>query len=294
MCAHSPDALKIKPVGVGVAASIGIGAAVGLLTFIMRLFRGSKLGKKMGQSLTRTRAAKGEESTTVASLQLTTDTGLTNAHEGQPPDSPKGAERAEAAEAAAKLEVAEKPFVPLLILSALTVAFAHGANDVGNAVGPLAAIMEASLEGRIAATPQIPIWVLAIGSGGFVFGIAALGSRTIATVGGKITTLTPSKSFSVQIGAAVAVLSSTVLGLAVSTSHCLVGSVVGVGIASRISKAGGSLNGRMLLKIFIGWGVTIPLAMLVAVIFYYLIMPGYGYSLEELLLLNATANATCY
>ena len=112
-------------------------------------------------------------------------------------------------EAAVKLEGAEKPFVPLLILSALTVAFAHGANDVGNAVGPLAAVFEATLNGSIAGTPQMPIWVLAIGSAGFVVGIAALGSRTIATVGGKITTLTPSKSFSVQIGAAVAVLSST-------------------------------------------------------------------------------------
>jgi len=283
-----PDALKIKPVGAGVGASIGIGAGVGLLTFILRIARGSKLGQTMGRTMSRTRSAGGPH--------LTNDTGTTVVHdEAAAPsaDDVKAKERAEAAEAAAKLEVAEKPFVPLLILSALTVAFAHGANDVGNAVGPLAAIMEASIEGRIVATPQIPIWVLAIGSGGFVFGIAALGSRTIATVGGKITTLTPSKSFSVQIGAAVAVLSSTVLGLAVSTSHCLVGSVVGVGIASRISKAGGSLNGKMLLKIFIGWGVTIPLAMLVAIIFYYMIMPGYGYSLEELLQLNAT-NATCY
>ena len=197
-------------------------------------------------------------------------------------------------EAAVKLEGAEKPFVPLLILSALTVAFAHGANDVGNAVGPLAAVFEATLNGSIAGTPQMPIWVLAIGSAGFVVGIAALGSRTIATVGGKITTLTPSKSFSVQIGAAVAVLSSTVLGLAVSTSHCLVGSVVGVGIASKISKAGGSLNGRMLLKIFIGWGVTIPLAMLVAIFFYAVIMPSYGYDDEQLRVLNETVNATCF
>lgn len=136
--------------------------------------------------------------------------------------------------------------------------------------------------------------VLAIGSAGFVVGIAVLGSRTIATVGGKITTLTPSKSFSVQIGAAVAVLSSTVLGLAVSTSHCLVGSVVGVGIAAKISRAGGSLNKGILLKIFIGWGVTIPLSMLVAIIFYAIIAPQYGYTADELLALNQTANATCY
>ena len=128
--------------------------------------------------------------------------------------------------------------MPLLILSALTVAFAHGANDVGNAVGPLAAILEAA-SSNIEATPKVPIWVLAIGSAGFVVGIAVLGNRTITTVGGKITKLTPSRSFSVQIGAAVAVLSSTVLGLAVSTSHCLVGSVVGIGIAGRLTNSGG-------------------------------------------------------
>ena len=79
-----------------------------------------------------------------------------------------------------------------------------------------------------------------------------------------------------------------------STSHCLVGSVVGVGIASKISKAGGSLNGRMLLKIFIGWGVTIPLAMLVAIFFYAVIMPSYGYDEEQLRVLNETVNATCF
>ena len=192
------------------------------------------------------------------------------------------------------MEVAEKPFVSLLILSALTVAFAHGANDVGNAVGPLAAIFEATLNGSIAAKPKIPLWTLTIGSAGFVIGIAALGSRTIATVGGKITALTPSKSFSVQIGAAVAVLSSTILGLAVSTSHCLVGSVVGVAIASKVSRAGGSVNMRILLRILIGWGVTIPLAMLVTIVFYFIITPYYGYDAEELLAFNQSANLSCY
>ena len=181
-------------------------------------------------------------------------------------------------QAAARLEQAEKPFVPLLILSALIVAFAHGANDVGNAVGPLAAIIEASVYGQIASKPEIPIWVLSIGSAGFVVGIALLGSRTILTVGKKITRLTPSKSFSVQIGAAAAVLTSTILGLAVSTSHCLVGSIVGVGIAGKLTRSGGELNSRMLLKIIVGWVVTIPLAMLVSIIFYSIISPHYAYA----------------
>ena len=173
---------------------------------------------------------------------------------------------------ASRLEAAEKPFVPLLILSAFTVAFAHGGNDVGNAVGPLSSILEVHLrtpalislwaalgvdcalvrtaqvtrKGELEATPTIDYWVLAIGSAGFVIGIVLLGSRTIATVGGKITKLTPSRSFAVQMGAAIAVLSSTILGLAVSTSHCLVGAVVGIGLAEVVMRRGsGQLNTKV-------------------------------------------------
>ena len=135
-------------------------------------------------------------------------------------------------------------------------------------------------KGELEATPTIDYWVLAIGSAGFVIGIVLLGSRTIATVGGKITKLTPSRSFAVQVrsamraavasvgrgtrarptsarvheqhgaepqmGAAIAVLSSTILGLAVSTSHCLVGAVVGIGLAEVVMRRGsGQLNTKV-------------------------------------------------
>ena len=271
-----PDALKITPVGVGAAAAVGIGVGVGFLTLITKFVGATSVGKAVKVSLVR------------SSTKML--------HQMRGPASPLSVPPTatdKETEAAARLEYAEKPFVPLLILSALTVAFAHGANDVGNAVGPLAAVFEASENGAIAAKPQIPLWALSIGSAGFVVGIVTLGHRTISTVGGKITTLTPSKSFAVQIGAAVAVLSSTVLGLAVSTSHCLVGSVVGVGIASKISNAGGNLNGGMLAKIFIGWGVTIPLAMLVTVTFYAIIMPQYEYTSAQIEALQETGGA-CY
>ena len=290
-----PDALKVKPVGVGVAASLAIGAAACVLTIGFRCLRSTPLAAKLARSL-------GPSSGNVASIKRRvhgifatspTAAGHAGAHSGAHSGTQTGT-RLSGADAARKMEVAEKPFVSLLILSALTVAFAHGANDVGNAVGPLAAIFEATLNGSIAAKPKIPLWTLTIGSAGFVIGIAALGSRTIATVGGKITALTPSKSFSVQIGAAVAVLSSTILGLAVSTSHCLVGSVVGVAIASKVSRAGGSVNMRILLRILIGWGVTIPLAMLVTIVFYFIITPYYGYDAEELLAFNQSANLSCY
>jgi len=198
---------------------------------------------------------------------------------------------------------AEQPFVPLLILSAMTVAFApnpnphpdpnpnphpnphshpdpnpnpnpnpnqvafaHGGNDLGNSIGPLASVLVAASSGDIGAPPEIDPWVLLLGAAGFVVGIALLGRRTIETVGGKITRLTPSRSFSVQMGTAVAVLSSTVLGLAVSTSHCLVGAVIGVGIVGRLVGEDSELNVSMLKKIVVGWAATIPLAMLVSVL----------------------------
>jgi phosphate/sulfate permease len=165
----------------------------------------------------------------------------------------------------------EGPFVPLLAVSALSVAFAHGGNDVGNAVGPLASIYEIYSSGNVETTPEIPFWALTLGAGGFVLGIYAMGHRTIDTVGNKITKLTPSRSYATQMGAAVAVLGSSVLGMPVSTSHCLVGAVVGVGLAQRYcGSSGGSakLNFKMLQKIVVGWLVTIPLAMLAASIIF--------------------------
>ena len=170
---------------------------------------------------------------------------------------------------------AEQPFVPLLILSAMTVAFAHGGNDLGNSIGPLAAVLVAASSGDIAAPPEIDTWVLLLGAGGFVVGIALLGRRTIETVGGKITKLTPSRSFSVQMGTAVAVLSSTMLGLAVSTSHCLVGAVIGVGMVGRLVGEDSELNVSMLKKIVVGWAATIPLAMIVSVLVFKGIMLSY-------------------
>ena len=164
------------------------------------------------------------------------------------------------------LDRAEKPFVNLLILSAFTVAFAHGGNDVGNAVGPLCAILSVYQDGEVVETPHIPLWALCVGGAGFCFGIVLLGKNTISTVGSKITKLTPSKSYATQIGAAVAVLLSSAMGLPVSTSHCLVGSVIGIGICQKCMKPEeSSLNLAVLKKIVLGWAVTIPLAMGVAV-----------------------------
>ena len=169
----------------------------------------------------------------------------------------------------------QKPFVPLLIAAGLTVAFAHGGNDVGNAVGPLSTIIYIRTQhphsvpgdddGDTAGSPWVAI---AVGTVAFVVGILTLGSRTIETVGSSITELTPSRSFATQIGAAVAVLGSSTLALPVSTSHCLVGAVVGVNLMEGWCRVEGAkeLDFKVLRKIVIGWIVTIPLAAGVSVI----------------------------
>ena len=138
--------------------------------------------------------------------------------------------------------------------------------------------------GRITKPPEIPLWVLTLGAVGFVLGILTLGERTILTVGSKITKLTPSRSFAVQLGTAISVLSSTVLGLAVSTSHCLVGSLIGIGLASQVMarlRGGGGGDGteldlRVLGKIALGWAATIPLAMVVSVVLFEMTSPLYA------------------
>lgn len=120
-----------------------------------------------------------------------------------------------------------------------------------------------SESGTVAEKPEIPFWALVYGSAGFVIGIVTMGRMTIKTVGTKITTLTPSKSFATQMGAAVAVLGSSALGLPVSTSHCLVGSVVGIGVFESLTKTG-KLNLSVLARIALAWGLTIPLAMIIS------------------------------
>ena len=172
----------------------------------------------------------------------------------------------------------QQPFVPLLIAAGLTVAFAHGGNDIGNAMGPLSTIMYIKNKDKVPGDDDDDddddgndasfYTALVVTVAAFLVGILALGSRTIATVGSSITELTPSRSFATQTGAAVAVLSSSAMNLPVSTSHCLVGAVVGVNFMERWCHVEGAkpLDLQVLKKIVVGWVVTIPLAATVSVL----------------------------
>jgi len=167
------------------------------------------------------------------------------------------------------LDETQRKFAPLLIGAGLTVAFAHGGNDVGNAVGPLAVMVDIARTKHVELSPALPSSALFFGAIAFVVGILLLGSRTISTVGSKITALTPSRSYCTQLGTAVAVLLSSFMELPVSTSHCLIGSMIGVSIVERYcGVADTDLDFSVLTKIVMGWALTIPLAAILAVLLF--------------------------
>ncbi|MEZ2317751.1 MAG: inorganic phosphate transporter [Microcoleus sp.] len=142
-------------------------------------------------------------------------------------------------------------------LSACFVAFAHGSNDVGNAVAPLAAIVYIRRTGSFPLNDfSVPLWILVLGGVGIVIGLALWGENVIATVGEGIIQLQPSGGFCAELATAATVLLASRLGLPVSTSHALVGAVVGVGLV----KGWKSVRWNTLLSIGSAWLVTIPIA----------------------------------
>ncbi|MCH9630982.1 MAG: Low-affinity inorganic phosphate transporter 1 [Chlamydiia bacterium] len=163
--------------------------------------------------------------------------------------------------------IVEKMFGYLQILSACYVAFAHGANDVANAIGPVAAALDVIKNKSVHITSTVPVWLLALGGAGIVVGLATWGWRVIQTIGKKITELTPTRGFSAEFGAAVTILVASKLGLPISTTHCIVGGVLGVGLARGIS----ALNLRTLRDIALSWVITIPSSAIVCIIIFYII-----------------------
>ena len=161
----------------------------------------------------------------------------------------------------------EKVFAVLMIFTACSMAFAHGANDVANAVGPLAAVVGAIQAGGdmlVGAKSAVPGWVLLLGAIGIVVGLATYGWKVIATIGKGITELTPSRGFAAELATATTVVAASALGLPISTTHTLVGAVLGIGIARGI----GALNLGVIGKIFTSWLVTLPVGAAFSILFF--------------------------
>jgi len=163
-------------------------------------------------------------------------------------------------------EAVEKVFTPMMLFTACSMAFAHGSNDVANGIGPLAAVVSIiSSGGEVMQTSGLPIWIMLLGGAGIVLGLLTLGYRVMLTVGKKITELTPSRGFCAELAAAITVVLASRTGLPVSTTHILVGSVLGVGFARGV----GALDLRVVLNIIISWLVTLPAGAVMAMFFFF-------------------------
>lgn len=161
----------------------------------------------------------------------------------------------------------EKVFAILMIFTACAMAFAHGSNDVANAVGPMAAVMAAIQDGgTFSDKVGVSTEILLVGSIGIVIGLITYGHKVIATVGEGITHLTPSRGFAAELGAATTVVTASAMGLPISTTHTLVGAVLGVGLARGI----GAINLNVVRSIFSSWIVTLPAGAILSIIFFYI------------------------
>lgn len=165
-----------------------------------------------------------------------------------------------------ELTEVESIFRHLQVITACYMAFAHGANDVANAIGPLAAIFSIKSTHTVSMKVDVSIWILFMGGIAIVIGLATWGYKVIETIGKKITEMTPSRGFSAEFGAATTVLVCSKMGLPISTTHTLVGSVIGVGMARGLA----ALNLRVVRNIVYSWLITLPVAGLLSIIFFWL------------------------
>lgn len=161
---------------------------------------------------------------------------------------------------------AEEIFRRIQIGTSCYVALAQGANDVANAIGPLAVIYFLVKTGTVGGQVPVPVSLLLFGGVGIAFGIWMAGERVMSTLGTKITSLTNTRGFSVDFAAATTVLIASKLGLPVSTTHAAVGGVIGVGLAGGLE----AVNFRIVFKIMIYWILTVPVAAGTSIALYWL------------------------
>jgi len=161
----------------------------------------------------------------------------------------------------------ERVFAVLMVFTASSMAFSHGSNDVANAVGPVAAVASIVSTGTVVQKSAIAPWILLLGGVGIVIGLATFGYRVMQTVGKRITELTPSRGFSAEIATAGTVVFASYTGMPISTTHTLVGAVLGVGFARGIA----ALNMRVVGGILMSWAITLPAGATLAVVFYYVL-----------------------
>ena len=163
-----------------------------------------------------------------------------------------------------QLDRVEKHFAILVIITSCTVAFAHGANDVANAIGPLAAVVEIVRNNSIPGKVPVNVWFLVLGGAGIAAGLSMFGYRVMRLVGTKVTEITPSRGVAASLSGMTTVLACSKMGLPVSTTHTLVGAIIGVGLARGIT----AIDRKVVGSIFTSWFATVPMAAAVTILIY--------------------------
>ncbi|MFZ7201099.1 inorganic phosphate transporter [Avibacterium avium] len=162
----------------------------------------------------------------------------------------------------------EKVFSILMLLTACAMAFAHGSNDVANAIGPLSAVVSiVDNGGQIMAKSPLAWWILPLGAAGIALGLIVMGYKVMATIGTGITDLTPSRGFSAQFATATTVVLASGTGLPISTTQTLVGAILGIGFARGIA----ALNLTVIRNIIASWVITLPAGAFFAILIYYVL-----------------------
>ncbi len=165
----------------------------------------------------------------------------------------------------------EKVFGVLMIYTACALAFAHGSNDVANAIGPMAGAVGVIQGGVVGAKSAVPVWMLLLGGVGIVVGLSTYGYKVMETVGKRITQLTPSRGYVAGFSAATTIVTASQMGLPISTTHTLVGAVLGVGLARGLA----STNLSMVGQIALSWIITLPAGAGLAIVFYYTLLGAF-------------------
>lgn len=163
-----------------------------------------------------------------------------------------------------QLAQVEKIFAVLVVITSCTVAFAHGANDVANAIGPLAAVAEIVKNGTVPGKVPVNLWFLILGGAGIAVGLATFGYRVMRLVGEKVTEITPSRGVAADLAGMITVLACSRMGLPISTTHTLVGAIIGVGLARGIT----AIDRTVVRSIFVSWLATVPIAAVLTVVIY--------------------------
>ena len=166
-----------------------------------------------------------------------------------------------------QLVIVEKKFGVLSIITAASMAYAHGSNDVANAIGPVAAVAQLVTTQSFTQGASIPVWVVLLGATGIILGLVMYGYRIMETVGTGITQLTPSRGFTAQFATSAIIVSASGFGYPVSTTQTMVGAILGVGLARGMA----ALNIKVIKNIFISWVITVPMGAILSAGYFYML-----------------------